>query len=132
MKLLIKPLSEKIGREIPLPYYATAGAAALDLHACLDEAVTLPAGHVGIMAVRSSMGVRNGVCLSNGIGVIDSDYRGPLQVALHNMRGTAYTIQPGDRIAQLMVVPVARPEVELTASLPETARGEGGFGSTGR
>ena len=78
------------------------------------------------------MGVRNGVCLSNGIGVIDSDYRGPLQVALHNMRGTAYTIQPGDRIAQLMVVPVARPEVELTASLPETARGEGGFGSTGR
>ena len=148
MKLLIKPLSEKIGREIPLPYYATAGAAALDLHACLDEAVTLPAGgeaviptglaaaipegHVGIMAVRSSMGVRNGVCLSNGIGVLDSDYRGPLQVALHNMRGTAYTIQPGDRIAQLMVVPVARPEVELTASLPETARGEGGFGSTGR
>ena len=145
MKLLIKPLSEKIGREIPLPYYATAGAAALDLHACLDEPMTIPAGgqatglaaaipegHVGIMAVRSSMGVRNGVCLSNGIGVIDSDYRGPLQVALHNMRGTAYTIQPGDRIAQLMVVPVARPEVELTASLPETARGEGGFGSTGR
>ena len=148
MKLLIKPLSEKIGREIPLPYYATAGAAALDLHACLDEAVTLPAGgeaviptglaaaipegHVGIMAVRSSMGVRNGVCLSNGIGVIDSDYRGPVQVSLHNQNKEPYTVRPGDRIAQLMIVPVTRQEVEVVDELPDTARGQGGIGSTGR
>ena len=91
MKLKIKALSDKIGKEIPLPYYATQGAAALDLHACLDEPMTIPAGgqamvptgiaaaiptgYVGIMAVRSSMGVKHGITLTNGIGVIDSDYR---------------------------------------------------------
>ena len=148
MKLLLKPLSEKIGREIPLPYYATAGAAALDLHACLDQpevipgggqamiptgvAVAIPEGYVGILAGRSGMGVRNGVCLSNGIGVIDSDYRGPLRVGLHNLRDAPYTVQPGDRIAQLLVLPAAHPEVEVTNDLPETLRGAGGFGSTGR
>ena len=148
MKLQIKPLSEKIGREIPFPYYATAGAAAVDLHACIDQpetipggsqaliptgiAVAIPEGYVGILASRSSMGVRNGVGFSNGIGVIDSDYRGPLRVGLHNLRETPYTVQPGDRIAQLLVVPVLCPEIEVVEALPETARGEGGFGSTGR
>ncbi|MDE7262648.1 MAG: dUTP diphosphatase [Oscillospiraceae bacterium] len=148
MKLPIKLLSDKIGRDIPLPYYATAGAAALDLHACLDQpetipgggqvliptgvAVAIPAGYVGILASRSSMGVRNGVGFSNGIGVIDSDYRGPLRVGLHNLREAPYTVQPGDRIAQLLVVPVACPELEVVDALPETERGEGGFGSTGR
>ena len=148
MKLQIKPLSEKIGREIPLPYYATAGAAAVDLHACIDQPETIPGGgealiptglavavperHVGILAVRSSMGIRHGVSLSNGIGVIDSDYRGPLRVGLHNLRCEPYTVQPGDRIAQLLIVPVACPEIELVDALPETERGEGGFGSTGR
>ena len=149
VKLLIKPLSEKIGQEIPLPYYATAGAAAVDLHACIDQpetipgnggqvliptglSVAIPAGHVGILASRSSMGVRNGVGLSNGIGVIDSDYRGPIRVGLYNLRSTPYTVQPGDRIAQLLVVPVARPEIEVVDALPETERGTGGFGSTGR
>lgn len=148
MKLQIKILSDKIGTEIPLPYYASEGAAAIDLHACLDEPVTIPGGgqamipagfaaaipdgYVGIMAVRSSMGVKNGVGMSNGIGVIDSDYRGPLRVSLHNFRDTDYVVQPGDRVAQLMVVPVLRPEVEVAAELPETARGANGFGSTGR
>lgn len=148
MKLQVKILSGQIGRDIPLPYYASAGAAALDLHACLERpevipgggqaliptglAVAVPAGHVGILAVRSSMGVRNGVSLSNGIGVIDSDYRGPLRVSLHNLRPTPYTVQPGDRIAQLLVVPVACPDIEVVDALPETARGENGFGSTGR
>ena len=148
MKLQIKKLSDKIGKEIPLPYYATAGAAAVDLHACIDEAVTIPAGerrliptglavaipagHVGILAVRSSMGVKHGVTLSNGIGVIDSDYRGPLGVGLFNTTKEPYTVQSGDRIAQLMIVPVACPELELVEELPETERGEGGFGSTGR
>ena len=148
MKLQIKPLSHKIGREIPLPYYATAGAAALDLHACLDAPVTLPAGGraviptglavaipdgcVGIVAVRSSMGVRRGVTLSNAIGVIDSDYRGPLGVGLLNTTPEPYTVQPGDRVAQLLVVPVLRPEIEVVDRLPETERGLGGFGSTGR
>lgn len=148
MKLQIKPLSEKIGREIPLPYYATAGAAAVDLHACLDRpevipgggeaviptglAVAIPEGYVGILASRSSMGVRNGLSPGNGIGVIDSDYRGPLRVSLYNRRAAPYTIQPGDRIAQLLVVPVLCPELEVVESLPETERGAGGFGSTGR
>ncbi len=148
MKLQIKKLSDKIGKEIPLPYYATAGAAAVDLHACIDEAITIPAGerrliptglavaipagHVGILAVRSSMGVKHGVTLSNGIGVIDSDYRGPLGVGLFNTTKEPYTVQSGDRIAQLMIVPVACPELELVKELPETERGEGGFGSTGR
>ena len=148
MKLQIKPLSDKIGTNIPLPYYATAGAAALDLHACIDEAVVVPAGgeakiptgiaaaipegYVGIMAVRSSMGMRHGITMSNGIGVIDSDYRGPLSVGLYNLRGEDYVVQPGDRIAQLLVVPVACPEIEVVDALPETERGEGGFGSTGR
>jgi len=148
VKLLIKPLSGKIGQDIPLPYYATAGAAAVDLHACIDRpvvipgggetliptglAVAVPEGHVGILAVRSSMGIRHGVSLSNGIGVIDSDYRGPLRVGLHNLRPEPYTVQPGDRIAQLLVVPVACPEIEIVDALPETARGGNGFGSTGR
>ena len=148
MKLQIQALSEKIGREIPLPYYATEGAAAVDLHACIDEAVTLPpggrallltglaaaipAGHVGLLAVRSSMGIRHGVTLSNGVGVIDSDYRGQVHVGLHNLSGEPYTVQPGDRVAQLMVVPVAAPEIEVVDALPETVRGAGGFGSTGR
>lgn len=148
MKLQIQALSEKIGREIPLPYYTTEGAAAVDLHACIDEAVTLPpggrallptglaaaipAGHVGLLAVRSSMGIRHGVTLSNGVGVIDSDYRGQVHVGLHNLSGEPYTVQPGDRVAQLMVVPVAAPEIEVVDALPETVRGAGGLGSTGR
>ena len=148
MILPIKALSEKIGREIPLPYYATDGAAAVDLHACIDAPMTIPAGgqvvvptglavaipegYVGIIAVRSSMGVRHGITLSNAIGVIDSDYRGPLGVGLRNTTGEDYILQPCDRMAQLMVVPVLRPEIRLVEELPETARGAGGFGSTGR
>lgn len=148
MKLQIKVISEKIGREIPLPYYATEGAAGMDLHACIDGpleippeghaivptgiAAAIPDGYVGIMAVRSSMGVRHGVGMTNGIGVIDSDYRGPLGVSLHNYNKTPYTVQPGDRVAQLVIVPVLRPEIEVAEVLPETARGSGGFGSTGR
>ena len=148
MELLIKPLSDKIGNEIPLPYYATGGAAALDLHACVEEDVTIephervmiptgiaaaiPEGHVGIMAVRSSMGAKNGISLANGIGVIDSDYRGELRVTLYNTTDTAYTVRCCDRIAQLMIVPVAHPSIKVVSELPETERGTGGFGSTGR
>lgn len=148
MKLQIQALSEKIGREIPLPYYATEGAAAVDLHACIDEAVTLPpggrallptglaaaipAGHVGLLAVRSSMGIRHGVTLSNGVGVIDSDYRGEILVGLQNSGGEDFVVRPGDRIAQLMIAPVVQAEVVLTEELDETQRGAGGFGSTGR
>ena len=148
MELLIKPVSDKIGTDIPLPYYATAGAAALDLHACTDGdttiaphervmiptgiAAAIPEGYVGIMAVRSSMGAKNGINLANGIGVIDSDFRGQLHVTLYNTTETPYTVRSGDRIAQLMIVPVAHPSIKVVDELPETERGEGGFGSTGR
>ena len=148
MDLKIKAVSNKIGKEIPLPYYATDGAAGLDLHACIDGPVVVPAdgeafiptgitaaipeGYVGIMAVRSSMGIRHGITMTNGIGVIDSDYRGPMSVGLHNYRGEDYVVEPGDRIAQLVIVPVLHPETEVVEALPETVRGAGGFGSTGR
>ncbi len=148
MKLQMKAVSDKIGKEIPLPYYATDGAAAMDLHACIDEAATIPpggqaviptgiaaaipSGYVGIMAARSSMGFRHGVGMTNGIGVIDSDYRGPMRVVLRNFGKEPYTVEPGDRVAQLLVVPVLCPEIEMVEELPATARGEGGFGSTGR
>ncbi len=148
MKLAIKALSPLLGKEIPLPYYATAGAAAVDLHACLEApltiapgartivptglAVAIPAGHVGLLAVRSSMGIKRGVTLANGIGVIDSDYRGEVGVGLMNTGSESYTVLPGDRIAQLMVLPVVQPALELVEELPETERGSGGFGSTGR
>lgn len=148
MKLQIKIVSDKIGREIPFPYYATEGAAAADLHACIDEpveipgggqamiptgiAAAIPRGYVGIIAIRSSMGVRHGIGMANGVGVIDSDYRGAMAVALRNFREEPYTVEPGDRIAQLLVVPVLCPELEVVEELPKTARGEGGFGSTGR
>ena len=95
-------------------------------------AAAIPEGCVGVLAVRSSMGIRHGVAMSNGIGVIDSDYRGPLRVGLHNFRDTEYVVEPGDRIAQLLILPVLRPEVEVVSELSETARGAGGFGSPGR
>ena len=149
MELKIKPLSPKIGTDIPLPRFATAGAACMDLCACIDEAVTLNAGerrlvptgiaialpspeYVALVFARSGLGIKRGVCLSNGVGVIDSDYRGEISVGLVNLSGEDYTIRPGDRIAQLMVVPVVRPVLVQAEELDETDRGAGGFGSTGR
>ncbi|MBP1736145.1 MAG: deoxyuridine 5-triphosphate nucleotidohydrolase [Oscillospiraceae bacterium] len=148
MVLEVKPLSPKIGGEIPLPFYATPGSAAMDLHACLDEPVellprqlvTIPTGlaialpspeYVALVFARSGLGVRHGIALSNGVGVIDSDYRGELLVGLTNLSDVPYTIHPGDRIAQLCVMPVMRPELRLCETLSETGRGSGGFGSTG-
>ena len=121
----------------------------MDLCACTDAAVTLNAGerrliptgiaialpsaeYVALVFARSGLGIRKGVCLSNGVGVIDSDYRGEIGVGLVNLGGEPYTVQPGDRIAQLMVVPVVQPTLTLTDDLDETERGAGGFGSTGR
>lgn len=149
MELKIKALSPKMGREIPLPRYQTVGAAAMDLCACVDEAVTLAPGqrigiptgiaialpspdYAALVFVRSGMGFKHGIGLSNGVGVIDSDYRGEISVGLVNLSGEDYTIRPGDRIAQLMVVPVVRPELVQVDELDETERGAGGFGSTGR
>lgn len=149
MELKFKAIHPKIGREIPLPQFATPGSAAMDLRACLDGPVTLQAGarsviptglamalpsadYVALVFARSGLGIKKGVCLSNGVGVIDSDYRGEIAVGLVNLSGEDYTVQPGDRIAQLMVVPVVQPTVTLADELNETDRGSGGLGSTGR
>ena len=149
MELKIKALSPKIGRELPLPTFATDGAAAMDLCACIDAPVVIPAGgrtvvpsgiaialpsadYVALLFSRSGMGIKSGISLSNCVGVIDSDYRGEIGVGLHNTSDTDYTVNPGDRIAQLMITPVIRPTITLVDELPSSQRGTGGFGSTGR
>lgn len=149
MELNVKALSPKIGAEIPAPFYASAGAAAMDLHACVDQAVTIPAGgraviptgiaialpsagYVALVFARSGLGIKHGIAPANCVGVIDSDYTGELRVGMVNLSQEAYTIQPGERIAQLAVMPVCLPNVEETDELGDTERGAGGFGSTGR
>ncbi len=149
MNLKIKALSPKIGTEIPAPFYASTGAAAMDLHACIDQAVTIPAGkraviptgiaialpsadYVALVFARSGLGIKHGIAPANCVGVIDSDYRGEIMVGLQNSGDTDYTIQPADRIAQLMITPVIQATVEMVDELDDTARGAGGFGSTGK
>ncbi len=131
-----------------LPAYGTDLSAGADLSACLDEPVTIqpgqtaflptglaiavPRGCAGLVFARSGLGCKRGLAPANKVGVIDADYRGQVHVALLNHSGEPQTIYPGDRIAQLLIVPVLTPEVEEVAELDETARGKGGFGSTGR
>ena len=149
MELKFKALHPKIGRESPLPQFATPGSAAMDLQACIDQPVTLAPGgraviptglamalpsadYVALLFARSGLGVKKGVCLSNGVGVIDSDYRGEIMVALHNHGSSARSIKPGQRIAQLLITPVLTPPYEEAVELSDTARDAGGFGSTGK
>lgn len=137
------------GRLPALPEHATGGSAGADLHANIDEAVTLEpmaraviptglamelpdAGYGAFVFARSGLGIRHGITLSNGVGVIDSDYRGEISVGLVNLSDTAYTIQPGERIAQLCILPVAQFTAVEAEELTQTGRGSGGFGSTGR
>ena len=136
MELNVKALSPKIGTEIPAPFYASAGAAAMDLHACVDQAVTIPAGgraviptgiaialpsagYVALVFARSGLGIKHGIAPANCVGVIDSDYRGEILVGLQNSGDADYVIQPADRIAQLMVTPVVQADVELVDELNE-------------
>lgn len=131
------------------PVYATSGSAAADLCAVLDQPITLEpgqramiptgiaielpnAGYVALVCARSGLAVKQGITLSNGVGVIDSDYRGEIKVGLVNLGQAAYTIQPGERIAQLMIMPVVQANFVQADSLQQTDRGEGGFGSTGK
>ena len=140
---------QKLDPRAQAPERATAGSAGADLHALLDEPLTLtPGGRasvptgiaiglpspetVGLVFARSGLAVKHGLALSNGVGVIDSDYTGEIRVGLVNLSDEAYTIQPGERIAQLVIMPVCLPHMELADSLKETERGGGGFGSTGR
>lgn len=132
-----------------LPRRATDGSAGMDLTACIEHPVVLPAGGRALISTglamslpgsdlaafvfaRSGLAVKHGVTLSNCVGVIDSDYRGEIKVGLVNQGTQDYTIQPGERIAQLVVMPVCTFPVEECESLDETGRGEGGFGSTGK
>ena len=132
-----------------VPAYATAGAAAADLCAVLDAPLTLapmqrvlvPTGlaielpgpeTVALVYARSGLSIKHGLCMANGVGVIDSDYRGELRVPMVNLGAEAYTIQPGERVAQLCIAPVYAAAFVPAEALGDTARGEGGFGSTGR
>ena len=149
MILQIKALSPKIGDAIPAPRFATPGSAAMDLCACLDGDVTLKAGarqvlptgiaialpsadYVALICARSGLASKHGITMANGVGVIDSDYRGEVGMGLINLSDEPYTIQPGDRVAQMMISPVIRPALRFVDELDETARGAGGLGSTGR
>ena len=145
--LAIRILDPRLGREWPLPHYASAGAAGMDLRACLDAPLPLMPGqaelvsagfamHIGdsgvtaLLLPRSGLGHR-GLVLGNLVGLIDSDYQGPLKVSLWNRSGEKLHIEAGERIAQLILVPVLRPRLEIVADFAPTSRGEGGFGSTG-
>ena len=140
----------KLTRGMEAPVYATPGSAAVDLRAALDDGteITLApgaraliptglaaspesTGYVAIIAGRSGLGVKNGVSLSNGIGVIDSDYRGEIQVGLINHGSEPFTVHRGDLIAQMFFLPVAHADLLVTDTLDETERGTGGFGHTG-
>ena len=144
---IVNPL---IGSSIPLPQYATDGSAALDLRACLDEAVavvpgetvTIPSGiaisiHdpnlVAILAPRSGLGIKHGIVLANTIGVIDSDYQGEIKIGIRNQGSEPYSIQPGERICQMLFIPVVQASLRLVEEFSqESQRGEGGFGHTGK
>jgi dUTP pyrophosphatase len=145
-KLEVKILDERIRGM--LPRYASAGAAGLDLRACIDAPLSLNAGdshvvssgiaiHVGdpgyaaVILPRSGLGAKNGIVLGNLVGLIDSDYQGPVMISIWNRGKGAFTIQPLDRIAQLIVVPVVQVQFEVVEDFAASARGVGGFGSTG-
>jgi deoxyuridine 5'-triphosphate nucleotidohydrolase len=147
--LKVRILDARIGREFPLPAYATAGSAGLDLRACLDAPLTLAPGRAemvptglaiyvedpGLAAVilpRSGLGHKHGIVLGNLVGLIDSDYQGQLMVSVWNRGSEPFTIQPGERIAQLVVVPVVQVELQVVEDFTTTARGAGGFGHSGR
>lgn len=132
-----------------LPRRATAGSAGYDLFACLEEPLAIPAGETRLVPTgiaidvgspelaafvfaRSGIAVKHGVAPANCVGVVDSDYRGELMVGLHNHSGVEYVIQPGERVAQMVLMPVAAPDVVECEELSDTARGAGGFGSTGK
>ncbi|MGQ3892805.1 dUTP diphosphatase [Legionella sp. CNM-4043-24] len=145
----LKILDPRVGDSIDLPAYATAGSAGLDLRVCLDEplqiapgeTVLLPTGLAiyiadpGLAAVilpRSGLGHKHGIVLGNLVGLIDSDYQGELKISCWNRNQEHFTIQPGDRIAQLVFLPVVRAAFTVVDSFQESSRGEGGFGSSGR
>ena len=147
--LQVRVLDARIGTDFPLPHYATDGSAGLDLRACLDAALTLEPGatqliptgiaiHVddpGLAAIllpRSGLGHKHGIVLGNLVGLIDSDYQGQVMVSCWNRGNTAFTIEPGERIAQMVIVPVVQVAFEIVDEFVTSDRGSGGFGSSGK
>jgi len=148
-KIDIKILDPRIGKEFPLPAYATPGSAGLDLRAILDTAVELHPGETTLLPTglaihiadtnlaavilpRSGLGHKHGIVLGNLVGLIDSDYQGQLMVSVWNRGQTNFTIEPGERIAQMVFVPVVQAEFNLVEDFTSSERGEGGFGHSGR
>lgn len=145
----LKILDPRIGGEYPLPQHATAGSAGVDLRACIDaplelqpgETQLIPSGiaifiqdpgYAAIVLPRSGLGHKHGIVLGNLVGLIDSDYQGQIFVSCWNRSSTAFTIQPGERIAQLVVIPVVQVAFDVVTEFAATERGTGGFGSSGR
>jgi dUTP pyrophosphatase len=148
-RIELKILNPRIGNELPLPKHATSGSAGLDLRACLDapldlapgETKLIPTGlaiHLGdpqlaaVIIPRSGLGHKHGIVLGNLVGLIDSDYQGELMISCWNRGATGFRIEPGERIAQLVVVPVVQVEFDVVADFAASDRGSGGFGHTGR
>jgi len=146
--LELKILDPRFGGEWALPEYATAASAGLDLRAALDAPLLLPPGdaalvpsglaiHLGdptlcaVILPRSGLGHKHGIVLGNGTGLIDADYQGPLLISVWNRGREAFTMQPGDRIAQLVVLPIVRARLQVVDEFETSARGAGGFGHTG-
>ena len=145
----VKILDARIGARFPLPAYATDGAAGMDLRACIDAPLVLEPGrtaliptgiaiHIGdpglaaVLLPRSGLGHKHGIVLGNLTGLIDSDYQGPLMGSCWNRGDTPFTVEPGERIAQMVIVPVVQARFEVVESFEASERAEGGFGSSGR
>lgn len=149
MKVQVKLLDPRVGKEWPLPTYATAGSAGLDLRACLDDAIEIEPGQTvlvktgmaiyiqntqfaGMILPRSGLGHKHGIVLGNLVGLIDSDYQGELMISVWNRGQTTFRLEPGERLAQYVLVPVVQAEFEQVEDFVATDRGAGGFGHTGK
>ncbi|AOA59108.1 dUTP diphosphatase [Acinetobacter larvae] len=149
MKVQVKRLDARLGQEWPMPTYATVGSAGLDLRACIDEAIVIAPGqtvlvktglaiyiadphYAGLVLPRSGLGHKHGIVLGNLVGLIDSDYQGELMVSVWNRGQNSFTLEPGERLAQYVLVPVQHAEFEMVDDFEATDRGAGGFGHTGK
>ena len=147
-RVKLRILDARIGRDFPLPAHATPGSAGMDLRACIDAPLTLAPGEAQLVSTgvsifvedpglaalllpRSGLGHKQGIVLGNLVGLIDSDYQGPLMVSCWNRGSASFTVNPGDRIAQMVIVPVVHVDFEVVEEFSSTARGAGGFGSSG-
>ena len=147
-KIQVKILNNKIGKSIPLPSYTTSGSAAMDLRACINESIQLqskktglvPTGlafyiedkkYAGLVLTRSGLGHKHGIILGNSVGLIDSDYQGELMISLFNNSTKNFEINPGDRIAQFMLIPIILIDFDFVEEFEKTERASGGFGHSG-